>query len=95
MENTPYWLIDEGHGWLVVSLTAVVESGAEISPFSYASPNRCLAYLEEDCDARAFLDAARIARATAKEWAIQRVKRAECRQYPSFARGVPGALPRR
>jgi hypothetical protein len=85
MKGTPHWLIDDGHGWLVVSLSAVVASGAEITRFSYVSSNGRLAYLEEDCDARAFLDAARIERATATNWPIRRVKRARCRQYPSFA----------
>ena len=85
MQSTPYWLIDDGHGWLVASLSAVVASGAEISRFSYVSPDGHLVYLEEDCDAYAFLDAARIERATATTWPIKRVRRARCRHYPSFA----------
>jgi hypothetical protein len=85
MQRTPYWLIDDSHGWLVVSLSAVVASGAEITRFSYVSPTGHLAYLEEDRDARAFLDAAQIERSTATAWPIKRVKRAHCRQYPSFA----------
>lgn len=87
MHSTPYWLIDDSHGWLVVSLSVVVASGAEITRFSYVSPTSRLAYLEEDCDARAFLDAARIERAIATAWPIKRVKRAHCRQYPPFPPG--------
>lgn len=88
MQSNPYWLIDDGHGWLVVALSAVVASGAEISCFSFVCPNGRLAYLEEDCDARAFLDASEIEGPTAAKWPIQRVKRAQCRQYASFGQEV-------
>jgi hypothetical protein len=88
MKTTPYWLIDDRHGWLVVPLSAVLASGADITRFSYVSPAGRLAYLEEDCDARAFLVAARIERSIAIKWPIKRVKRAQCRLYPSFAREV-------
>ena len=63
----------------------VVASGVEVSRFSYVSPDGRLAYLEEDCDACAWLAAAGIRRATAGKWRIRRVKRARCREYPSFA----------
>src|SRR3954451_22562824 len=98
MQSTPYWLIDDHHGWLVVPLSAVVASGADITRFSYVSPDGRLAYLEEDADARAFLTAARIARGTATKWQIKRVKRARCRRYDSFAPDVarpPAAALRR
>ena len=88
MQSTPYWLIDDGHGWLVVSVSAVLASGADITRFSYVGPDGPLAYLEEDCDAGAFLDAARIERATAAKWPVKRVRRAHCRQYPSFWSGL-------
>jgi hypothetical protein len=85
MKATPYWLIDDRHGWLVVPLSSVLASDADITRFSYVSPNGRLAYLEEDVDARAFLVAAGIERATARQWPIKRVKLAQCRRYPSFA----------
>src|SRR3954468_9909381 len=98
MQSTPYWLIDDRHGWLVVPLSAVVASGANITRFSYVSPDGRLAYLEEDTDARAFLAAARIPRGSATKWQIKRVKRAHCRRYDSFAPDVashPAATLRR
>lgn len=88
MQNTPHWLIDDRHGWLVVPLSAVVASGADISRFSFVSPDGRLAYLEEDCDARAFLVAGRIERSIATMWPIKRVKLAQCRRYPSFTPAV-------
>lgn len=49
---------DPGHGWLEVSRAEVVASGARISNYSYYDPATDMAYLEEDCDAAAFLKAA-------------------------------------
>lgn len=52
--KTKYTFItDPGHGWLVVPLDDVHESGADISSCSYIRGRT--AYLEEDCDAWAFL----------------------------------------
>lgn len=48
------FIADPGHGWLVVPLAEVRASGAKISPYSYI--NGDMAYLEEDCDAGAFID---------------------------------------
>jgi hypothetical protein len=48
---------DSGHGWLEVSRREVVASGADISAYSYYDPVTDMAYLEEDCDALAFLKA--------------------------------------
>ena len=84
METHPYWLIDNGHGWLVVPVDVVLSSGAEISDYSFVSPDGRKAYLEEDCDAPAFVKAAQIERATAREWLVKRVDQATCRHYPSF-----------
>lgn len=84
MKPTRYWLIDDRHGWLVLSVSAVLASHAGITRFSYVSPDGRLAYLEEDVDARAFLAAAGIERADARRWPTKRVKVAECRGYPSF-----------
>lgn len=48
---------DPGHGWLEVPRAEVVASGAKISTYSYYDPATDMAYLEEDCDALAFLKA--------------------------------------
>lgn len=48
---------DAGHGWLEVPRAEVVASGAKISGYSYYDPATDMAYLEEDCDALAFLKA--------------------------------------
>jgi hypothetical protein len=47
--------VDPGHAWLEVPRAEVVASGAEISHYSYYDPKTDMAYLEEDCDAFAFL----------------------------------------
>jgi hypothetical protein len=52
------FFIDPGHAWLEVPRAKVVASGAEISRYSYYDPKTDMAYLEEDCDALAFLKAA-------------------------------------
>ena len=48
---------DPGHGWLQVPIklvnTLVKEEGMKVSKFSYEDDN--YAYLEEDCDASAFI----------------------------------------
>ncbi len=48
---------DPGHAWLQVPRAEVVASGAKISKYSYYDPQTGMAYLEEDCDAPAFLAA--------------------------------------
>jgi len=54
---------DPGHGWLEVSRADIQDLGIEekISPCSYVDhrDHWTTAYLEEDCDASTFLDAAR------------------------------------
>ena len=47
------WIDDPGHAWLRVPLAIVQASGVLISAYSYALHG--FAYLEEDCDAPAFL----------------------------------------
>jgi len=53
------FLNDPGHGWLSVSNKDVKELGIadQISRYSYMSPTR--SYLEEDCDAGVYMDAAK------------------------------------
>jgi hypothetical protein len=83
--RVPHWLCDEGHAWLVVPRTDVVESGAQVSAFSYVSPDGRLAYLEEDRDAAAYLAAAGIEAATSKLWPVRHVPFASCRTFDSYA----------
>jgi hypothetical protein len=54
------FITDGGHGWLSVPLEELKELGItrQISSYSYMTQTR--AYLEEDCDAAVFLDAAGI-----------------------------------
>jgi hypothetical protein len=56
-QGTYRFFIDSGHGWLEVPQSEVVASGAKISAYSYYDPVTGMAYLEEDCDAPAFLRA--------------------------------------
>jgi len=49
---------DPGHGWLKVRKADVDALGVRVSGYSYISPKGSYLYLEEDCDAPAFLRAA-------------------------------------
>lgn len=51
------YIEDPGHAWLEISKRDVIKSGVEISHYSYENPRTGMAYLEEDCDAPAFLQA--------------------------------------
>lgn len=52
---------DPGHGWLAVPTAEVERVGlaGKISGYSYRSESGTTLYLEEDCDAPAYLDALR------------------------------------
>jgi hypothetical protein len=54
---------DPGHGWMAtpVSLIKELNLAGVISPYSYLSPDRQVAYLEEDCDAPAVIMALKAA----------------------------------
>lgn len=71
---------DPGHGWLEVPRSEVVASGAEISGYSYYDPLTELAYLEEHCDAPAFLEA------VGKSWADvgRPLYSSAPRQFPAY-----------
>jgi len=67
--SPPYhWISDPAHGWLVVPIQDVVDSGFKPSPASFVDPARGLAYLEEDCDAPGFVDAVGVKRSVARRW---------------------------
>jgi hypothetical protein len=53
------FITDPAHGWLTVSLAELQDLGIadDISPFSYISTSKGVAYLEEDCDALRFIRA--------------------------------------
>lgn len=50
---------DAGHGWLQVQRSEAIELGVMklLSPYSYQSKDGLTLYLEEDCDAPAFVEA--------------------------------------
>lgn len=59
-EATATFVSDPGHGWLVVSRARFAAYGlkpAQITPWSYRSPDASEVALEEDCDAGVFLQA--------------------------------------
>lgn len=47
------FISDPGHGWLEVTMAEVRRLGVKPSLYSYVNQN--MVYLEEDCDAPAFL----------------------------------------
>jgi hypothetical protein len=49
------FISDSGHGWLRVPHAELKASGVKPSPFSYFDAEN--AYLEEDCDAPAYIQA--------------------------------------
>lgn len=51
------WISDPGHAWLEVPREEAERSGAPFSRYSYYDPVNEMLYLEEDCDAPAFLQA--------------------------------------
>ena len=51
--NTPRWIIDDGHGWLAVSLADYPEAVRCGTGFGYQHAG--VIYPEEDCEADAFL----------------------------------------
>jgi len=50
---------DPGHGWLEVQYTDLLRLGVEKYISSYSYSHQGCVYLEEDCDAGVFLDAAK------------------------------------
>ena len=48
---------DPSHAWLAVPLQEFLDSGAEVSRYSYVSLKRDMVFLEEDLDAYRFLKA--------------------------------------
>jgi hypothetical protein len=77
---------DSGHGWLEVPRAEVAASGAAISAYSYYDPVTDMAYLEEDCDAWAWL------KATGQDWTslpVLAVDSSMPRRLPAYG---PGAI---
>ena len=75
------FVTDPGHGWLSVPLQDIQQLGIadRISRYSYMTDKR--AYLEEDCDAGVFLEAARI---DPKSIPNTYSDKAKCRSYASY-----------
>jgi len=55
--STLRFISDAGHGWLEVPTVDVIKAGITPSKYSYVDAENCLAYLEEDRDASAYLTA--------------------------------------
>lgn len=51
---------DDAHGWLEVPKSLVKDLGVTVSPWSYQKDDKY--FLEEDCDAETFMQAARDAK---------------------------------
>jgi hypothetical protein len=51
----PRWILDAGHGWLEVSLHAFPDALDYGTGYGYHDPRAGVAYLEEDCEAGAFI----------------------------------------
>jgi hypothetical protein len=56
-ELSIHWIIDPGHGWLVVPMSEVRRTVIAPSEFSFISDDGTTAFLEEDCDAGLYLEA--------------------------------------
>ena len=81
-----YHRTDPGHGWLSVPRTMLeaLEITNQISHSSYQHGNRV--YLEEDCDAAVFVDAAR-ARGLTIEIVTTYAQRTPIRSYAAYRNG--------
>ena len=73
LTNLIEWIADPGHAWLKIPRTAYDASNVHASPCSYRDAE--YVYLEEDCDAPAFMKAADIV-----DWYIPR------REFPQQQR---------
>ena len=51
------FITDSGHGWLEVPTVDVTKAGVMPSKYSYINADTSMTYLEEDCDATAYLKA--------------------------------------
>ena len=51
------FITDSGHGWLEVPTADVTKAGVMPSKYSYINADTSMTYLEEDCDATAYLKA--------------------------------------
>ena len=79
---------DPGHGWLQVPHADIAALGVEITPYSYQKG--AYAYLEEDCDAPAFMQARTDAGHADPEieHVLHRVMDSPVRRYASYRETV-------
>ena len=85
-ERTYTFYSDPGHAWLEVPRQDVRTLGVEVSHYSYMRGP--LAYLEEDCDASAFLTAAKSAGWTVtirEQYVDPQPGEWNIRNFPSYA----------
>lgn len=78
------YLQDPGHGWIVVPASLVRELGCKPSQYSYLDRSNDLAYLEEDCDATAFLHRLRASGVVADIVERHTPNDAACRSLPRW-----------
>jgi hypothetical protein len=85
---------DPGHGWLEVPAALVRELGiaAQISAYSYISQDGRTAYLEEDCDAYKFVQAARAAGINPQPNHLHSNRDSFIRNLPRWVQPKPAAL---
>lgn len=86
MKRTLTLITDPGHGWLSVSLADLNALGIANKITSCSSITSTRAYLEEDCDAVIFLDAAKLAGwdITIKEGNGNANSYAACRNFAGY-----------
>jgi hypothetical protein len=78
------YLQDPGHGWLIAPASLVRDLGCRPSEYSYYDRAAGLAYLEEDCDAPAFLESLRASGVTPEIVEVHTRGDAKCRALPRW-----------
>lgn len=80
----PYWITDPGHAWLAVSLDSYPDALNYGTGFGFLDATNRMAYLEEDCEAPAFLLDHPELDARALPVHAERMRDAACRRLPSI-----------
>ena len=78
------YLQDPGHGWLIVPASLVRDLGVKPSAYSYIDSASGFAYLEEDCDAGAFMHALRASGVQPVINEVHTNRDAKCRALPRW-----------
>jgi hypothetical protein len=78
------YLQDPGHGWLIAPAALVRQLGCTPSRYSFIDHAADLAYLEEDCDAGAFMHALRASGVQPVIHEVHTNHDAKCRALPRW-----------